>query len=281
MEKRANIKIDYKKQAYDFDGGRSLFVAYAPLNKRTDLYKLIAINGEIASIREKVSEAAQGLTRLQFWLMQLENIYHNKEELYSPEALSLKNLIESYDLSFADMQSWLLIRQKDYEAMPLSTWADWQNYMAKTGGLTAKFWLQIIDENASAAQQDKVQKIGALWAAVGCLRAVSFHRYIRLNLWPKELLFAQGMLVHDGWQPSPKDDLSPVVEKMVQNLQQDIADLPSISIHKSLRLQLVYIKGILAHFEKCGYNPMYEKWMHIPKKTYWNIFIRSLGTGRA
>ncbi len=273
MEKQKDIIMDYKNKASLLDAQRSLFVTYAPLAKREDLYKLIIINGEIASIREKVSEAAQGLTRLHFWLMQLENIKNN-QPLHSPEAHWLGSLVQLYDLSLGDLQNWIMARQKEYEPMPLSSLEDWYNYRQKTGGLLNRFWFQILGEKEKEAQ-NYAEAIGRLWAGVGHLRAISFHSYIRLNLLPKALLYKHGFLLPDGWRPSAKDDLSAVVENLAHILEQELKKLENEKIHKSLKLKLVYAKMILAHFKNQNYNPFAENWTNIPKKTYGHILIKS------
>ncbi len=268
-EIQQNIKIDFQSKAKITDPQRSLFVAYTPLEKREGLYKLICINGELASIREKVSEAAQGLTRLQFWLIQLENI-KNKQEPHTPEALWLRELIERYGLSFEDWQAWLIIRQKEYEPMPISSMDDWWHYMGIAGGLPEKFWLQILGEEDIEAMKNAMA-IGKLWASVGCLRSIAFHSYIRLNLLPCELLYKQGFILPDDWRATSKEDLSPIVKVIALETQKKLEKLKNIKIHKSVKLKLVYIEMILKHFKAQNYNPFSENWEKIPKRTYWEI----------
>ncbi len=269
IKTQQNIKIDFQSKAKLIDPQRSLFIAYVPFKLRADLYKLIYINGELASIRGKVSEAAQGLTHLQFWLIQLENICRN-QELQVPQSLWLKEMITYYDLSLEDLQKWIIIRQKEYEPMPISSMESWWNYMNNTGGMLERFWLQIIGEKNTETVHN-AEAIGSLWASVGCLRSIGFHSYIRLNLLPKELLYEQGFLLPDGWRATAKDDLSPIVAYIAFETQKKLEKLKNIKIHKSLKLKLIYIEIILKYLEKQNYNPFTKDWEKIPRKIYWEI----------
>ncbi|MFV0432274.1 MAG: squalene/phytoene synthase family protein [Alphaproteobacteria bacterium] len=263
-----------QNQAKKYDPLRSLFASYCPYKYRNDIYKLICINGEIATIREQVSEAPQGLTRLQFWLMQLESI-NNGNPLQTPSAEWLAHLTSTYNLSLGDLQKWILTRQKEYEPMPIQSPHNWWDYMQNTGGLTAKFWLQIINNHATYEQIQQVVNIGSIWASVGCLRAIGFHSYIRLNLLPKELLYQHGFMLPDGWRASKDDDLSPIICELNLATQAKINQIQAKTLPKSLRLHLFMASELCNHLKACEHNPFHPLWTDIPKKSYWKLFLKS------
>ncbi|MFV0321187.1 MAG: squalene/phytoene synthase family protein [Alphaproteobacteria bacterium] len=264
-----------QNQARIHDALRTIFAGYVPLKLRPDIYKLICINSEIASIREKVSEAPQGLTRLQFWLVQLAHIHHN-EPTQTPEAAWLADFVTQQKISLDDLQKWILARQKEYEPLPIKDSQAWWKHAEDTGGLMAQFWLQLLDNKANDTQKNQAKKVGAIWASVGCLRAIAFHSYVRLTLLPKDMLYQQAIMLPDGWRPTSKDDISPIVAELAQQSQTRLNDAKAYKLPKSLKLHLTATDILLKHLKTCDYNPFTDTWPNIPNKLYWQILVKGL-----
>lgn len=270
-----SIDNNIQNQARTHDALRTIFAGYTPLKYRPDIYKLICINSDIASIREKVSEAPQGLTRLQFWLVQLAHIYKS-EPTQTPEAAWLNDFVSQYGLSLDDLQKWILARQKEYDPLPIKDSQAWWKHMNDTGGLMALFWLQILDNKAHDEEKNHAKNVGAIWASVGCLRSVAFHSYVRLNLLPKDALYQAGIMLPDGWRPTSKDNLAPIIKDLAQQSQIRLSEAKEYKLPKSLKLHLTAADILLKHLKNCQYNPFTEAWPSIPKKLYWQIFVNGL-----
>lgn len=262
-------------QSRTHDALRTIFAGYTPLKYRPDIYKLICINSDIASIREKVSEAPQGLTRLQFWLVQLAHIYKN-EPVQTPEAEWLGEFVTQQKISLDDLQKWIIARQKEYEPTPIKDSEAWWKHMQDTGGLMAQFWLQLLCTQADDIQKNQAKEMGAIWASVGCLRSVAFHSYVRLSLLPKDLLYQQGIMLPDGWRPTSKDDISPIIEELAQQSQTRLDTAKDYKLPKSLKLHLIAADILLQHLKNCNYNPFSDAWPSIPKRLYWQIMVKGL-----
>lgn len=264
-----------QNQARTADALRTIFAGYTPLKFRPNIYKLICVNSEIASIREKVSEAPQGLTRLQFWLVQLAHI-HNKEPVQTPEAQWLNDFVSQNYVSLDGLQKWILARQKEYEPMPIKDSQAWWKHMEDTGGLMAQFWLQILNNKADNQQKNHAKEVGAIWASVGCLRSVAFHSYVRLTLLPKDMLYQQAIMLPDGWRPTAKDDIAPIIAELATQSRTRLDGAKAYKLPKSLKLHLTAADILLNHLKTCNYNPFSDTWQNIPNKLYWQIFVNGL-----
>lgn len=267
----------HKHKAQKIDPLRALFAAYAPKYAKEDLYKLIIINADLSSILEKARQPMQALTRLQFWQIQLEKIHHG-EIVDTIEAHNLAQLIKCYNLDMEMLQRWILIRQKDYEHLPHKNIDDFDQYLKQTSGNFMIFWGNLIHNNKQQKPK-QLQTIGSLWGLAGNLRSIRFHAHLGLCHLPQDLLYEHGLLLTDHWRPSPKDNLSDIVEKMAARANTQLKELKQQNLKdldKTIQLHIITISQFLDHMKILKFDPFHPAWEQIPKSTYLKILSKGI-----
>lgn len=169
------------------DHDRFVTAMFAPPERRADLWVLYAFNLELSQIRSQVREPLAGMIRLQWWRDVVEGT-RREEALRHPVGGKLLRLIESRQLPLTYFHRLLEGRERDFDAIPFASIADWQAYGQDTAGALTQLAALVLGHEAAAAQP-----VGTVWALTGLLRSLPFHLAQGWMTLPVEALNAAGL----------------------------------------------------------------------------------------
>lgn len=158
-----------RARAYDYD--RYFASVLAPPEVRAGLNALYAFNLEIASTRERVSEAAIGEMRLQWWRDAVGEIYAGREPAHAV-AIELARAIELRELPRDAFERMIDARSLDLCDAPPEDLSAVEGYAAATAGELAALAFRVCE---SAPPPSAVAQAGTAWGLAGLLRAAPHH----------------------------------------------------------------------------------------------------------
>ena len=180
-------------QVRDYDYHRYFSATFAPLDMRRGLIALYAFNLEIASVRERVSEALLGQMRLQWWRDTIDEIYDGTVRNHAVVA-EIAWTIGTFDLPQQDFGRMIDARMFDLDDAPPEDSAALVSYAAATSGQVAATAARICGESGFAHEAEKV---GTCWGMTGLLRALPFHAAQRRMYLPNDILRECGLSPDD------------------------------------------------------------------------------------
>ena len=155
-------------RTYDYD--RYFASIFAPRDVRSDLMALYALNLEIASLRELVSEAILGEMRLEWWRDAVTAIYEGRT-IQHAVAAELGPVVRRHDLPREEMDGLIAARSRDFDESPMETVAEVEDYACGTSGALAGLAHRIC---CGGAPPPAIREAGTAWGLAGLLRAASF-----------------------------------------------------------------------------------------------------------
>ena len=158
-----------RARAYDYD--RYFASVLAPPEVRAGLNALYAFNLEIASTRERVSEAAIGEMRLQWWRDAIGEIYAGRAPAHAV-AIELARAIELRELPRDAFERMIDARSLDLGDAPPEDLSAVEGYAAATAGELAALAFRVCE---SAPPPSAVAQAGTAWGLAGLLRAAPHH----------------------------------------------------------------------------------------------------------
>jgi NADH dehydrogenase [ubiquinone] 1 alpha subcomplex assembly factor 6 len=236
-------------RTYDYD--RYFAAAFAPAEVRRGLLALYAFNLEIASARERVSEALLGEIRLQWWRDAVSEIYDGSVRNHAVAA-ELASAIETFALPKEPFDRMIDGRVFDMDEEAPEDINALQNYVCATAGELTCVAYRICGVNG---REDQARLLGSVWGGTGLLRAVPFHLSQRRVYLPKDLLRRAGttasMLADNG----AGIDISGAVGDLTEFLLGKLASVQKIE--KGVRPAASYIAlatNYLKRLQACGNN---------------------------
>ena len=169
------------------DHDRFVTAMFAPPERRADLWVLYAFNLELSQIRSQVREPLAGMIRLQWWRDVVEGT-RREEALRHPVGGKLLRLIELRQLPLTHFYRLLEGRERDLDAIPFASIADWQAYGQDSSGALTQLAALVLGHEAAAAQP-----VGTVWALTGLLRSLPFHLAQGWMTLPVEALHVAGL----------------------------------------------------------------------------------------
>jgi phytoene synthase len=185
---------------------------FAPAGRRDALFALAAFNGELARIREKISEPLIGEMRLQFWRDAIEALYAGRAHA-NPVARALGEAIGRYDLSRAPLDDLIDARAADLDDGPPDDYPALEGYARGTGGTLARLSLEVLGVKGDLVDE-AADHAGIAWALTGLLRAARFHAANGRVYLPADLLAAHGINADDVRSGNAGSRLAHVAEAM-------------------------------------------------------------------
>ncbi|CAN0574240.1 unnamed protein product, partial [Laminaria digitata] len=172
------------EQVRTYDYHRYLAATFAPAEIRRGLIALYAFNLEIASVRERVSEALLGQMRLQWWRDTIGEIYAGTLREHAV-VFELAWSIEAFDLPRQGFERMIDGRMFDLEDEPPEDSGALAVYVSATSGELAAIAAHICGQATFAPSAGK---IGTYWGMTGLLRALPYQAVQRRVYIPKNLL---------------------------------------------------------------------------------------------
>ena len=160
---------------------------------RRSLLALYAFAGEIARVRDHITQALAGEIRLQWWTDLLEGIGHG-EVAGNPVAAELMHAIESHALPRAPLLRMIEAHQFDLYNDPMPDMAALETYAAETSGA-----LFALATRIAAAPNDEVDHLavhaGVAQGLVGTIRRLPIDANRQQAFVPLDVLLAHGSSV--------------------------------------------------------------------------------------
>lgn len=189
MSETARHVVDVVRDA---DPDRYLAALYAPAERREDLFALYAFNVEIASVRDRVSDALPGEIRLQWWRDVLAGGEGPEAAQGHPVAEALLKTIEQHHLPVETFLNYLDARIFDLydDAMPSRT--DLEGYCGETASAIIQLAAMVLDPPMAAQTASLAGHAGCAQAIAGLLRLLPIHRARGQCYLPADILSAAG-----------------------------------------------------------------------------------------
>ncbi len=236
------------------DRDRYLCALLAPDQKRNGLLTLYAFNGEIARIRETVSEPLLGNIRLQWWREAIEAIYEDKLVPQHEVAQALQETIEEYHLLREPFDRLLDAREFDMQDRPPEDMEALVAYGEGTVSTLQQLAVQVLSGESGG---DAARNLGVAWSLTGLVRAVPFQASMGRTFLPNNLLKAKGL---DPLRLSPSDELNLVVEQVAKKAGKALEEsrgkksqIPSVALSAMLLAPLT--EAYLKQLKRVGFNP--------------------------
>ncbi|TNE36351.1 MAG: squalene/phytoene synthase family protein [Alphaproteobacteria bacterium] len=208
MTEQSYTADEVRKRDYD----RWLATLFAPAPAREGIYALLAFNGEIAGIRETVSEALLGDIRLQWWRDAVTNIAANGTPPAHPVARSLAETARTYRLDPALLQALIDARSADLDPAPFTTFTDLHGYAETTGGLLNQLCQQVAAPETAA--EAAARQAGTAYALTGIIRAIPFQRQQDLLQIPADMLTVQQVTADSLFREENRTAFFAITEKL-------------------------------------------------------------------
>jgi NADH dehydrogenase [ubiquinone] 1 alpha subcomplex assembly factor 6 len=193
-EPQSQTNFDYcAAQVREYDYHRYFAATLASADARRGLIALYAFNLEIASVRERVSEAILGQMRLQWWRDTIGEIYGGTVRNHAVVS-EIARAIAAYDLPRQGFERMIDARMFDLEDEPPEDSAALMTYASATSGQLAAMSALVCGEPGFVAGAEAV---GRSWALSGLLRALPYHAAQRRVYLPKNILRECGLSPDD------------------------------------------------------------------------------------
>jgi len=172
------------RAAREGDYDRFLVALFAPPERRETLFALIALNLELARIRDAVREPMLGQIRLQWWREAVAEAHAGKPRNHdvlrglaaaNPPAELVSELIDA--------------REVEYEPQGPS-FEQFRSYVHGTSGALAEAMAAV--SGADETTRNAARRVGTAFGLVGTLRATRFHARHGRVLLPSDLLDEAG-----------------------------------------------------------------------------------------
>ena len=261
-------------RTYDYD--RYFAATYAPADVRRGLLALYAFNIEIASARERVSEALLGEIRLQWWRDAIDEIYDGSVREHAVAA-ELADAIQKFGLPREPLNRLIDGRVFDMDEEPPEDINAFQNYISATAGELTRIGYRMC---GVAGKDDQALLLGSVWGGTGLLRAIPFHLSQRRVYLSKDLLRRAGITPSLLADKGTAIDMSPVVGDVASILEQKLEDVGKLE--KNARPAAAYValaRSYLSRLRRHG-NDVRADGLEEGRSFRQFRVIRSLMTGR-
>ena len=231
-------------RAYDYD--RYFASVLAPPDVRAGLNALYAFNLEIASTRERVSEAAVGEIRLQWWRDAIGEIYDGRTRAHAV-ATELARTIEVRELPREAFYRMIDARSLDLGDAPPEDLSTVERYAAATAGELAALAFRVCER---AVPPSAVALAGTSWGLAGLLRAAPHHAAEARSMIPRDALSEAGLRPEDlaSGGPSAGRAAAPMARRAREMLQASRRELPKLS--RAARPAVCYLGAAALYLER-------------------------------
>lgn len=177
------------EQVRIYDYYRYFAATFAPAEIRRGLIALYAFNLEIASVRERVSEALLGQMRLQWWRDTIEEIYAGTTRNHAVVS-EIAWCIATFELPQGGLEKMIDGRMFDLEDEAPEDSGALGGYAGATSGQLAVIAARICGQTGFSTE---AHAFGTYWGMTGLLRAMPYQAAQRRVYLPKDILRAAGL----------------------------------------------------------------------------------------
>jgi phytoene synthase len=229
-------------RAGDYD--RYLTVLFAPVEGRPALLALIALNLELARVRDAVVEPMIGQIRLQWWRDALAEALAGTPRNHEV----LQAIAASRDRLDAALIEEMIDAREIELGEPPATLAEFERYAAGTSGALAEAMAVALD--AKEATQAAARDAGTAFGMIGVLRAVRWQVERGRVLLPADVLAQSGASLDALRRLRPEPALSDAARRIADAALAHLARARSVRGHKAALLLAplaeVYLRRLAA-----------------------------------
>jgi len=253
-----------------------------PESIRTDSFAIRALNAEVASVRDNVSEKTIGLLRMQFWRDTIENLYQDQVPQH-PVAIQLHKLIKQHNPSKELFERLISSREQFLSDKPFDNLEQVEQYGDQAFSSVYLLLLELMDNDSGHAKHAATQ-LGKCEGLVTLLRAAPYNATKRRCYLPTELLLEQGVsaekIVRGGGEEhdqAVRDVVEVIASRAQQHLDSCRFRLKYLNRdHKLLLLPAVAVDAYLDKLSKAKCN-VWDRTLHsrnswLPMSLYWHKF---------
>jgi len=227
---------------HDYD--RYLFTLFAPDDRRPDLLALLALNLELARIRDRVREPTLGRIRLAWWHETIEGVFENRPRQH-PVALALADTIGRRGIPRQAFDSMIEAREVEFEEQGFPTLDALENFAAQTSGALHRVCLNILGVDDPQVEM-AAGHVGTAWALVGLIRSVSHHASAGRVYLPVDVLSEVHLTASDVLSLRSGARLKPVIEVVLRRAFQHLVSARDLKSQVSREALPVLLPAILA-----------------------------------
>ncbi|MEJ1159479.1 phytoene/squalene synthase family protein [Prosthecomicrobium sp. N25] len=241
------------------DKDRYLAGLFAPSAARPHLYALTAFSGEIARVRDRVSDPLPGEVRLQWWHDLLEGTARGEAGAH-PVAAALLDTVERFRLPRAALTRLIEARSFDLYDDPMPTLNDLEGYAGETASALIQLSAIVLAGGRDPGTAEAAGHAGVAYAITGLLRAVGFHAARGQVYVPADVLDRYGAQRADVLAGRSTPAILAALTEMRGHARKHLARtralMPSVPVETGPAfLAVALVEPYLARMEKLGGDP--------------------------
>ena len=156
------------------DPDRYFATLILPEEHRPAIQALLAFSGEVAAVRDHVSQPGPGEIRLQWWADALQNVAHG-EVRQNPVAAELLDAISKYRLPAGALLRLIAARRFDLYQDKMPDIATFEGYAGETVSVLFQFAAMILNNGDPVETGDAAGHLGVAQALTGHLSAFGYN----------------------------------------------------------------------------------------------------------
>ena len=259
-EAYAHVEATVRRQ----DPDRWLAGLWAPADRRRHLYALYAFSGEVARVRDAVSDPLPGEVRLRWWADVLAGTRGSEGEGH-PVAACLLDTIARFGLPREPLDRLIEARIFDLYDDPVPSLDALDTYCEETVAPLIELGCRILSRasesaSVSTALAVSARSAGRAWGLTGLLRSMPFHASRGQIFLPADLMSAHGIRREDvlNGRSSPGlvallADLRAHVRAALRETRRMIPAVPTTCAPAYLAVALV--EPLLERMDRLGGDP--------------------------
>ncbi|MDX1950242.1 MAG: squalene/phytoene synthase family protein [Rickettsiales bacterium] len=180
-----------------FDYDNYICALLAPKSLWNDIATILEFNIEIASIKNKVTEASLGLVRIAWWIESIEEFYSSGKMKRHENLTKLAEIIKKYSIPKELFINLLNARIKDFEDVPFTNLNDLIFYAKNTAANLSEaiFLINSSQVNCNIETyhkiKDAVENFSIAWAITAMIRAYKVNAKNGRIIIPEEVTLNQ------------------------------------------------------------------------------------------
>ena len=204
----------------DHDYDRYLSILFAPDNRRFGLLALLALNLELARVRDRVREPTLGQIRLAWWHETIKGVFENRPRRH-PVAQALADTVDRYNIPRVVLDSMIDARVVEFDEQGLPTLETLENFAEQTSGALHRVCLKVLGVEDPQAET-AAGHVGTAWALVGLVRSVPHYASMGRVYLPVDALSQADLTLGDVLSLTSGSRLKPVVETVLRCASQHL-----------------------------------------------------------
>jgi phytoene/squalene synthetase len=242
-----------------YDYYRYLCCLLVPEKLRGRFFPILALNNEIAKIKDIVSEPMAGFIRLQWWREAIEEISHGSPTKHKHEVTNcLYEVLREGQIPKELFYNLIEAREADIDFLIPSDLESIKNYAEKTA--SSLFYILLAAAKIDEPQAKEAAHFGGIaYGITGLLRAMRHNAYHNRIMLPLDLLEQQGISVEDVAQGKNIEKTIPIVRELCDVAEANLKNMRTAMQYApkpvvDVLLPLAIVAPFLARIKKSGYN---------------------------